>query len=130
MPALLANLDPMLLGQWLQNLAWLAGGTFGVVALVQKLRGGPSMPQPFSVRAAHDVATQQDVKEVHGRIAREREEIDSRIAQADRRFERIEEQQGHVLSELRREMKEDARGIHERINQILQAVARLEGSHK
>jgi len=130
MSSLLANVEPIQLKGWLEVLFWLVGGALAVVMLVKNLVAKPVVPTPVHVQAAHAPATQQDLKEAHGRIGRERQEVEAKIGEVARRVDKLEETQGEALMEHRREVKEDIRGVHERINQVLHAVGRLEGARK
>jgi hypothetical protein len=105
MLSILAQVEPppAVLAQWIQVLMYLGGfactligGAVGVKMLRAK---ETATPQPFVVTAHQDSATQQQLKEVHGRIARERLEIDKAIE------ERRQETQA-VNARLDREIKD------------------------
>lgn len=121
---LLAQAAPAGANAWLESFFWLVGGIGGLVFLYRQARG---LPQPMQTQAVSGVATQQDIKEVHGRIGRERSEVDSKIRDVSIRVERIEENQGEAMQELRLEMKGDIKGVHDRINEVLSAVSHLRG---
>lgn len=124
MSLLLAQVAPTGVSAWLESFFWLVGGIGGLIFLYRQARG---LPQPMQVQAAHGVATQQDVKEVHGRISRERQEIDRELSTVRERVDNLEHEQGDSLEKLRLEMKGDIKGVHDRINEVLSAVSHLRG---
>ncbi len=108
MPLLLADLSaptppPEALTSWLSVFFYLIGGITAVVMLVRAVTGrGVSTTlrdQPVEVKEHAGIATQQQLQtvktETHGRIKREREEIDARIQRVEesteRRFDKINE---------------------------------------
>ncbi len=82
---LLAQAEPpaAALAQWLSVLFYLGGFVatmIGAAVGIKSLRTKEAeTPQPFEVRAHPGTATEQQIKEVHGRIARERLEINAAI---------------------------------------------------
>ena len=85
MISLLAQVEPSAtaLAEWLRVLFFLGGFACtllgGAVAIQTLRRKEQPTPQPFEVRAHAGTATEQQLKEVHGRIARERAEINAAI---------------------------------------------------
>jgi len=124
---LFAQADSASVEAWLKAFFWLAGGVLCVVKLIQSFRGGSPFPQPMKVEAAHSTATQQDIKEVHGRISRERQEVDGRIVGLDQRIGKLEDDLDDSVDKLRLELKQDIKGVHDRVNDVLKAVSHLEG---
>lgn len=121
---LLAQAAPAGANAWLESFFWLVGGIGGLVFLYRQARG---LPQPMQTQTVSGVATQQDIKEVHGRIGRERGEVDAKIRDVSMRVDKLEENQGEALDALRLEMKSDIQGVHNRINEVLSAVSHLRG---
>ena len=77
--------EPTAVASFLEVFFYLAGS---VVALVVGWfsifpRKQPETPQPFTVKQAEEFATKAQLTEVHGRIGRERREIDSHFARIE-----------------------------------------------
>ncbi len=74
---------PAAVASWLEVLFYLAGGVTMVVVCWHHLSGrgdAKRTPQPFEVKAHKPCASEDDLKEVHGRIKRERAELEEKIA--------------------------------------------------
>lgn len=79
---LLAEAAPDLLKPWLEVLAWLVGLACGIAWLWTMLRPAKdSLPQPLEVKAHTTIASEGDIDQIHGRIKRERLEIEAKIAE-------------------------------------------------
>jgi hypothetical protein len=77
--------SPTALIEWLRVLMYFVGvigGLLGIAVAVKMLRGkDPETPQPLMVSAHPGIASASDLKQVHGRIERERKEIDASLGQ-------------------------------------------------
>lgn len=70
---------------WLKVFFWLAGGVWLCVKILKELRGAKPADvnvtsQPIEVKKHGAPATDDDMRNVHGRIGRERQELDLAIA--------------------------------------------------
>lgn len=89
-PALLiaqAEAQPADFGPWLANLTYVAvtvAAIVGGLAAWKSYRAkDPETPQPFTVKQAEEFVTKAQLTEVHGRIGRERREIDAHFARIE-----------------------------------------------
>lgn len=123
----LAQTMPTTVGDWLENLFWLVGGTTAMVALYKMLKGGSPLPQPMVVKGAQEYATAEELRQAHGRISREREEINALLAQQRQQIDDMEVTVSRSINDLRKEIKGDTMGVHNRINEVLAAVSELKG---
>lgn len=84
--------DPLAIKQWLEVIAWLAGIAVAVAGAWKLLSGSPHrseiVGQPLEVKAAPGIASAEELRQVHGRIAREREEVEAQIARVEQATER------------------------------------------
>lgn len=84
--------DPAAIKQWLEVVAWLAGIAVAVAGAWKLFSGTPHrseiVGQPLEIKAAPGVASADEMKQVHGRIARERQEIEAQIARVEQVTER------------------------------------------
>lgn len=81
---------------WLEVLAWLSGIAVAIAAAWRLVtRPRTQLEQPIEVRAHAGVVTKQMYDETHGRIGRERREVDAEIKRveetAERRTEKLED---------------------------------------
>jgi len=132
MLTLIAQSAPETIKPWLENFFWLAGGiaaVLGCFVAVQSLREPPaeSPPQPFEVKPHTAYATKEDLKLAHGRIARERGEVDAAIAELRADLRASTDKLANSVNALRLEIKADNQGVHTRINEVLAAVSKLQG---
>ena len=82
---------PQALSDWLGVFFYLIGGLGAAVFLFKQATGRSDTttiaPNPLSVREHRDAATQEDLKkindEAHGRISRERREIDAELRRVE-----------------------------------------------
>lgn len=127
-PLLLAEAAPSLLKEWLEVFAWLAGLIACVMWIWTMARPAKDgVPQPLEVKKHGGVATADDLREVHGRIKREREEIDKDIDNLRDEMRASAEKLDRAVNSMRLEIKADNHGLHERINEVLSAVSELRG---
>jgi hypothetical protein len=133
-----ADAPPADIGSWLANaayLALLAASILGGLVALKNLREKPSeTPQPFTVKTAEQFATQQQLTEVHGRIKRERLEIDKAIADVRTEYRDTSERIDAELRALREQLAGNneagearAEKLHNRINAVLEASAEMRG---
>lgn len=110
MISLLAQVEPSpaALAEWLRVLMFLGGfictligGAVGIQTLRRKER---PTPQPFEVRAHPGTATEQQLKEVHGRIARERAELNAAIEERRQEAKAINQKLDQEIKDLRQLM--------------------------
>ncbi len=95
---LLAQLDPdpVALKSWLGVLFYIIGCITAVVLLVNQFRGGKQeiTNNPLEVKQHPGSVSREELKQVHGRIERERKEIDREIARiemaAEKRMESLD----------------------------------------
>jgi len=82
---LLAQAAPDSIKSWLEAFFWLIaglGGVLGCLVALKNLRAkDPTTPQPLVVQEHAVVVTQAQLDQVHGRIKRERMEMDEKIAE-------------------------------------------------
>lgn len=83
--------------------------------------------QPLEVRETVKYVTEEDHRQTHGRITRERGEVDHRINGIEGRVEKLESKHENAMSALRLEIKGDIKGVHDRINAVLEAVSEMKG---
>lgn len=110
---------------------WLVIGA-AVLVIVQigwgfldRVRGGPMEKREVSF--AEEFVTKQEMKQAHGRIERERKEVNDEIAKVRQDMRDSNDKLGDALRDLRLEIKQDNKGVHDRINEILEAVSELRG---
>lgn len=82
-----ADAPPPDFGPWLANLMYLAltgAAIMGGLAAWKSYRTKEAeTPQPFMVKPVEELATKAQLTEVHGRIKRERQEIDAHFARIE-----------------------------------------------
>lgn len=105
LPLLLAQADPnpAALAQWLSIAMYLivsAASVVGLLVGIKSLRSSDSVPQPLEVKAHAGVVGQDDLTEVHGRISRERREIDAQIKELQEEDRRLREKHDKEIREL------------------------------
>lgn len=114
-PPFFAEAAPVLLKPWLEVLAWLIALACGCAWLWSMLRPAKAaVPQPLEVKAHATLASQADIDQIHGRIKRERLEIDASLQllrEEDRR--------------LREKLDTDIARLEERIDDVPQRTINL-----
>lgn len=94
------QIDPGTVEPWLKTLFWLAGGLFAVVKVYKELTGKGGVPTPLSVAKHEKFVSEEALLQVHGRIKRERDEINASLAalrEEDRRLrEKLDEEIGDL----------------------------------
>lgn len=116
---LIAQAAPATLTPWLENFFWLVGGIgalLGCAVAIKMLRTGEPAPtpQPLEVKAHSAHATKSEVDQLHGRINREREELDAQMK--DLREEN---------RALRDKLDEEISALQDRIDAVPQRVITL-----
>lgn len=103
----------------LQAFFWLVGGigaVLGCLLALRKLRESPaaSTPQPFLVAEAAKLASADELNQVHGRISRERAEIDRELVsiRTDQR-------------DLREKLESELKDLNERIDAVPERTIKL-----
>jgi hypothetical protein len=131
-PLFIAQVDPGTVEPWLKTLFWLVGGLAACVMLYRQLTNGSARTeltnQPIEVRAHPGVVSRAELEKMdlalHGRMKRERMEIDAQI----RRVEEIAEKR---LDKLERKIDENTNLTNEmcgQLGQINQSVGTLSSS--
>lgn len=142
---MLAQIDsvPIQLAAWLGCLAFFVGLLNGMLKLVDRMKGRGTLvsPQPLEVREAHDFVREPDCRMRHSEMERQVREL---------RAERNEDVKSASISRksmyeemklIRKEIDEMERRlnqadetrtekVHERINDILEAVGEIRGHQK
>ena len=95
---------------WIEVLVYIAVGV-AAVAHAAKLFTGKSAertitPQPLEVREHTKLASQSDLDQVHGRIKRERMELEEKIAALQTEDLRLREKLDEDISNLRKEIQD------------------------
>lgn len=113
---LLATAEPSAseLASFLRVSFYLIGLVAAVFVIWRQARPQTIAPQPLAVVAHDKVATAEQLKEVHGRIKREREEINGQLA-------------AHTaeLREIRDKLDDDIADLHTRIDRVPDRVIAL-----
>lgn len=141
---LLAEAAPAGTENWLAILFYLVGGVTSVVVLVKQFTKPKSAPtviadQPLHVKAATEYAskTEHDLLRDEVRDLRTdmqngfKELSDERSRSVGNLHERIEDfdaKNQQLTADLRKEMKSDFNGVHNRITDVLSVVSKLQGS--
>lgn len=110
--------DPKALSAWLEVLFYLGGfaaTVLGGLVAWKSLRAAPeSLPQPLEVKAHTIIPSKSDIDQLHGRIKREREELDAQLdalREEDRR--------------LREKLDDEIASLQSRIDAVPQRVITL-----
>jgi Skp family chaperone for outer membrane proteins len=104
-------------------LTWLSclGVILGIVVLFKKAFGKePSHPQPFVVQAGTRFATHEELERLRADFARFQESWNTDFAELEDKIDK-------TYRELNRDSERRAKEIHDRVNDVLKAVSRLEG---
>jgi hypothetical protein len=90
---------------WLKVFFWLAGGIWCVVKLIKEFT--PPKPssvavsgQPLEVKKHGGIVTDDDLRNVHGRINRERSEVDQALAELKAEDRRLRDKLDGEIKEL------------------------------
>lgn len=121
---------PEALSSWMQVAMYCifsASGVVGLLVGIKMLRAKSGLPQPLTIKGEARFATAEDITQVHGRIAREREEVNKQINQQAAQIQRLEDNLEESIESLRKEIKGDVLGVHNRINEVLAAVSEVRG---
>ncbi len=93
----LAQIDPHALLTWLQVVAFVAGIVTAVAVAYSHLTGRSGkreIQSPLEVKAHPGVVTREEWEQTHGRISRERREVDAAIAatraESEKRYDKLE----------------------------------------
>ena len=136
MHAMPAQISAESIGSWLQVAFWLFGGTAAIVGAVvglKKLSEKPQAgtPQPFVVQGSVRFATMEEHEKLEARVDGIGELIRSGFERLDHKRSQsvagLHDDLEGSITDLRKEVKEDITGVHNRINDIAQAIARIEG---
>jgi hypothetical protein len=106
-PLLLAQVpSATALASWLQVLMYLGGfvctiigGAVGIKML--RTPAAPGTPQPLVVQAHAKYATDEDLRQTHGRISREREEIDKAVEALRAEYRALSDKLDDELKDIR-----------------------------
>ena len=109
-----ATPDPVALASFLEVAFYLVGLVTAAVLLWRQWHPAELSPQPLTVREHTNFATAKDLKEAHGRISREREEI-------NRELEAVKAEQRAQREKLSLEIGK----LHERIDAVPQRTITL-----
>lgn len=102
MLTLLAQLDPGSVEAWLKSFFWLAAGlasVLGCAVAVKNLRRG-NLPQPLAVAKHAKYVSDEELTQVHGRIKRERDEIEKQLEALRAEDRRLREKLDGEISDL------------------------------
>lgn len=96
---------PDVLATWISVFMYLGGflcTILGGALALKKLRepAAPVAPQPFLVKEHPGVVSQVEIDQVHGRIARERREVEEKIAELKAEDTRLREKLDEEISTL------------------------------
>lgn len=106
MTPVIAQIAPEQLKPWLEVFFWLVGSVgalLGCALAWKQLFGAKekvSLDQPLEVKAHNAFATKEDYDNTHGRISRERREIDAKIARLEAEDARLRESLDAEIKEL------------------------------
>lgn len=129
MPPFLAEVgapDAHALKEFLEVAFYLVGGATAVVLLVNQFRTPKQeiLNSPLEVRQRPGVATDEELKQLHGRLERERAEVDAKIegvrADAERRLDKLE-----TKIDANTAISSEMRGV---VGQMNQTLSRVENS--
>lgn len=101
-----ANIDPTVLGDWIQTAAWLGGAVLTVILIIRNWRHrNEAPPQPFIVRAEETYATKEQLREL-------REERERAVAKLEQDMRTQMENRFTAAAQSRKELhaKNDALG--------------------
>lgn len=130
------GVDSTALGTWLQIMFYVLGSLTAIVVGVNSLRRKPHIDVDMSSLTARidsveeTLAKKQDSALCAPSHAAFQATLASILADNDRRDRVTKDQFQAVavaLGELRKEFREDIKGLHKRSDDVLQAVSRLEG---
>ena len=133
LPLAQAAPEPAAVASFLEVFFYLAGSCVAILVGWRQLYP-KEVPSPLTVRAHEEFATKAQLTEVHGRIKRERGELDAAIAAGEARqsaaLARVDAELHGVRAQLaaNNEAGDDrAEKLHNRINVILESVSELRG---
>jgi len=139
----LASPNPAFVSSWLAVALILMGGALTGIGCIAGWRAIFPLPtklkQPLKVEKVVEFATAERVEKVEGELSALRAEVqegfqgirEDRSRSTGNLHQRIESMEFKAQArtdELRREIKTDVRGVHERINEVLAAVNRVSSS--
>jgi hypothetical protein len=131
---LIPTVSSIQLGTFIMILVAVLGGYMRLRKFEDYMRGQGERreisPQPLEVRKAADYILREQCEKVHARMEAE---FAQHSASRKSIYDRIEEMDGRAAARtevLRKEVKEDIRGVHDRVNDVLHAVGRLEGKNE
>jgi hypothetical protein len=118
LPLLAQTPPPAGLASWLENFFWIVGSIGALIGCAVGVRSlltkSDSMPQPLVTTEHPKVANQGDIDQLHGRIKRERIELEEKIAAL----------QAEDLR-LREKLDSDIADLHDRINNVPERTIKL-----
>lgn len=98
------------------------------VSVMALARGG--RPQKREVTLSSEHVTTKQCGLLHEGSNGKIREIEARVNSLQQRIDHVSGHIGQAVEALRREIKQDMSGIHNRIDQVLQAVSELRGETK
>ena len=123
------------LKEWLIVFGFLIGIGVGVKKLFFDKKA--ETPQPLVVKASDQWASKSELDQVHGRIKRERAEIDAAINNVRAEYRETSQRIDAELAALREQLAENnaagearAEKLHDRINAVLENSAEMRGELK
>jgi hypothetical protein len=135
--------DPAALSNWMSVAFYLLSGIGAGMAILAGWRtfnpSATKLKQPIRVQSEIEFATVGRVEKVEAELSSLRTELRSgfeglradRSRSAGNLHERIEEMEGKSEARteaLRKEIKSDMKGVHDRINEVLAGVSRVQAS--
>lgn len=126
-----ANPPAEALKLWIEVLVYIAVGIAAVSHAASVLSGRHAakgvVPQPLEVKPFKPSVTEDELAKTHGRISRERGEIDRQIEGLIETQKVFDEKLSKSVEILRLEIKGDIGAVQNRITDVLAAVAELRG---
>ena len=125
-PILLAQAapEPQALSDFLAVFFYLAGSVVALVVGWFQIfpRKQAETPQPFTVRQAEEFATKAQLTEVHGRIKRERGEIDAHFARVEQAALEATRRVDHELHAIRESIEDGQRAGEARVETLREKI--------
>jgi len=131
----LAQTQPASFGDWTSNAFYVVGLITAVVMLYKATRSKPGSTeiagQPLTVRAANDYATKGELRSLEVRVDRITDEVRTGFTELDRKrsssIAGLHDDLDRKTNDLRKDVKEDFQGVHDRIHDVATAIGRVEG---
>lgn len=124
MTPILAEAAPDSLKQWLEVFAWLVALVAGLTWIWSMVRPAKdNLPQPLEVKPHAAVASKAEIDQLHGRIKREREELDHQLQELRAENRMLRDKLDNEINEL--QMRIDS--VPARVIELLRSTKGLIG---